>query len=88
MIQATFYVEHTGTQPKHFEDVLSRRFEGWTHLVGVGCWHSVVEWCQTYTIIFKDYPNFRLDLRYLRHILESELTQESVLVTIQRLEVL
>ncbi len=88
MIQAVFYVEHTGKSPIIFEEILSRRFEGWTHLTGVGCWHSVKEYCQTYTIIFDDYPGFRLDLRYLANVLKRELNQDSILTTILRLEVL
>ena len=87
MIKATFHVEHTGKSPV-FEDVLTRRFEGWTHLVGLGCWHSVKEYSQLYIVIFSDYPGFRIDLRYCASVLKRELSQQDILVTIENVEVL
>lgn len=88
MIKATFYVEQKPITPIHFEELLSRRFEGWTHHSGTGCWQGVQEPSQTYTVIFEEYPEYKFDLKYLSDYLKCELTQESVLVTIETVEVL
>ena len=88
MIQAVFYVERTGIAPVHFEEQLARRFEGYTYHTTIGCWHSVLELAQSYTIIFEEYVNYKWDLAFLSDKLKAELNQESVLVTIQNVEVL
>ena len=88
MIKVTFYAKYTEYTPTTFEAALSRRFEGWTHLIGLRYRHSVLEQFQTYIVIFSDYPDFRIDLKYLASVLKRELSQDEVLVTIENVEVL
>ena len=89
MLKATFYAENTGIHPIEFESLLTRLFTGWTHTLSTGCWQGIKEQSQQYMVAFNDtYPFYKLELMRLRAILKHELNQESVLVTIENVEVL